>query len=201
LALSAESEPSGVLAVVDAPPRIRFHGRAEIEFYAAKALSVVMRHRSGHAVIAIIEIVSPGNENSRTEFAAFVHKADQAVLFGVHLLILDLFPPTARDPEGIHRSNRGREGDGDSALPVDKPPTCVSDVGYPGMEVYLEPVAVGDPLPDMPVFLTGQTSVPVPLEATYQASWAGVPDFLRDVATAPSANGRKKSGRGRERKK
>jgi len=198
---SAESEPSGGLAVVDAPPRVRFHGRAEIDIYAAKAKSVVIRHRSGHKVIAIVEIVSPGNKNGQTQFAAFVHKADEALLSGVHLLIVDLFPPTPRDPEGIHRAIWDREGDGDFALPDDKPLTCVSYVGYPGMEVFLDPVAVGDPLPDMPLFLTRQTYVPVPLEATYQAAWEGVPDFLQDVLTAPSANGRKKPGRGRKRKK
>jgi hypothetical protein len=199
--LAAESEPSGGLAVVEAPPRVRFHARAEIDIYAAKAKSVVIRHRSGHKVIAIVEIVSPGNKNGQTEFAAFVHKADEALLSGVHLLIVDLFPPTTRDPEGIHRSIWGREGDGDFALPDDKPLTCVSYVGYPGMEVFLEPVAVGDPLPDMPLFLTRQTYVPVPLEATYQAAWEAVPDFLRDVLSAPPANGRKKPGRGRKRKK
>lgn len=36
---------------------------------------------------------------------------------------------------------------------------------------YVEPVAVGDALPDMPIFLTGQRYVPCPLEATYQTAW------------------------------
>jgi hypothetical protein len=156
---------------------------------------------SVHKVIAIVEIVSPGNKNGQTEFAAFVHKADQALISSVHLLIVDLFPATARDPDGIHRAIWGREGDGDFALPDDKPLTCVSYVGYPGMQVFLEPVAVGDSLPDIPVFLTRQTYVLVPLKATYQAAGEGVPDFLQDVLTAPPANGRKKPGRGRKRKR
>ena len=79
----------------------------------------------------------------------------------------------------------GGEGDGDFALPDDKPLTCVSYVGYPGVEVYLEPVAVGDPLPDMPLFLTRQVYLPVPLEATYLAAWEAVPDFLQDAAAPP----------------
>jgi hypothetical protein len=199
--LSADSEPSGGIAVVEAPPKVRFHAQAELDRYAAKARRVVIRHRSRHQIIAIIEIVSPGNKNGQTEFAAFVHKASQTLLSGIHLLIVDLFPPTSRDPDGIHRVIWDREGDGDFALPDDKPLTCVSYVGYPGMEVFLEPVAVGDPLPDMPLFLTRQTYVPVPLEASYQAAWEGVPDFLRDVLTAPPANGRKKPGRGRKRKR
>lgn len=198
--LSAAAEPCGGIAVADAPPRVRFHARAEIDIYAAKAKKVTIRHRSDHKVIAIIEIVSPGNKNGQTEFAAFVQKADEALLSGIHLLIVDLFPPTVRDPQGIHRAIWGKEGDGDFALPKDKPLTCVSYVGYPGVEVYLDPVAVADVLPDMPLFLSPQVYVSVPLEATYDAAWETVPQFWRDVITAPPANGRKKADKGRKRK-
>ncbi len=198
--LSAESEPIGGVAVADAPPKVRFHARAEIDIYATKAKTVVIRHRSRNQIIAMVEIVSPGNKKGQTSFAAFVHKADQALLSGVHLLIVDLFPPTACDPEGIHRVIWEREGDGDFALPGDKPLTCVSYVGYPVVEVFLEPVAVGDSLPDMPLFLTRQVYVPVPLEATYSAAWEALPDFLQDTLTAPPINGRKKPGRGRKKK-
>jgi hypothetical protein len=69
------------------------------------------------------------------------------------------------------------------------------------MEVYLNPVAVGDVLPEMPVFLSPQVYVSVPLEATYRAAWEGVPDFLKGLLTAPLAIGRKKPGRGRKPKK
>jgi hypothetical protein len=36
----------------------------------------------------------------------------------------------------------------------------------------------------MPLFLTADTYVPVPLEATYQAAWDGLPAYWRDVLTA-----------------
>ena len=68
-------------------------------------------------------------------------------------------------------------------------------MGYPGVEVFLDPVAVGDFLPDMPLFLTPQVYVPVPLEATYCAAWETVPKFWRDVITAPPANGARKQVR------
>jgi hypothetical protein len=44
---------------------------------------------------------------------------------------------------------------------------------------YVEPVAVGDALPDMPLFLTPDRYVPCPLEAAYQATWAVFPPALR----------------------
>jgi hypothetical protein len=197
--LPAEPDPSGGIVVAEAPPRVRFHGQAEIDIYAAKARALVIRHRSRHQIIAIIEIVSPGNKNRQGAFVAFVQKADQALLAGIDLLIVDLFPPTARDPDGIHRAIWPGDDDGDFALPRDKPLTWVSYVGSPAFEFYLDPVAVGDPLPDMPLFLTQETYVPVPLESTYRAAWETVPEYWRDVLTAPPANGRKTPGRRRKK--
>jgi hypothetical protein len=54
--------------------------------------------------------------------------------------------------------------------------------------VYLEPAAVGDPLPDMPLFLTRRVYVPVPLEATYLAAWGAVPRFWQETLEAPPTN-------------
>jgi hypothetical protein len=65
--------------------------------------------------------------------------------------------------------------------------TCVSSIGGAGAEAFIEPVAVGDPLPEMPLFLTPEVYVPVPLEATYQSAWEGMPAFWREVLTAEPA--------------
>ena len=44
---------------------------------------------------------------------------------------------------------------------------------------YVEPVGVGDTLPDMPLFLANDFHIPVPLEPTYQATWDASPEELR----------------------
>jgi hypothetical protein len=187
-------EPSGGVALAAAPPKTRYHAKTEVDLYAHKAKSVVIRHRSGHQVIAMVEIVSPGNKASQTELSAFVQKADQVLLAGVHLVIVDLFPPTPRDPEGIHRAIWGEGREGDFALPEDKPLTCVSYVAYPGLEVFLEPVAVSDPLPGMPLFLTTETYVPLPLDQTYQSAWEAVPAVWQESLGLP-VPARPKNGR------
>jgi hypothetical protein len=49
-------------------------------------------------------------------------------------------------------------------------------------EAFLEPIAVGDVLPDnMPLFLQVDGHIKVPLEATYQAAYRGMPAFWRGV--------------------
>lgn len=73
-----------------------------VEQYAAKAKSIVVRHTSDHRVIAVLEIVSPGNKSRQRRFEAFVSKAEKLLLAGIHLLVVDLFPPGPRDPQGIH---------------------------------------------------------------------------------------------------
>ena len=45
-----------------------------MDVYARKAKAIVIRHRSRHRVIAMIELVPPGNKNGQMELAAFVEK-------------------------------------------------------------------------------------------------------------------------------
>ena len=44
---------------------------------------------------------------------------------------------------------------------------------------YVEPVAVGDVLPDMPLYLDSDFYVNVPLEETYRATWNVLPKEIR----------------------
>ena len=46
---------------------------------------------------AVIEIVSPGNKDGTNGLKTFVRKAGKLLRRGVHLLIIDLFPPSVRD--------------------------------------------------------------------------------------------------------
>jgi hypothetical protein len=52
---------------------------------------------------------------------------------------------------------------------------------------YIEPVAVGDVRPEMPLFLEPNGCVKVPLEATYQTAFAVMPRRWRDELQAPTA--------------
>jgi hypothetical protein len=61
-------------------------------------------------------------------------------------------------------------------------------VGGDCPEAFIEPAAVGESLPEMPLFLTAEVYVPLPLEATYQATWQALPGFWRKVLEAPAAS-------------
>ncbi|MBY0521756.1 MAG: DUF4058 family protein [Gemmataceae bacterium] len=177
--------PGGGLALAVAPPRVRIRMRSEANQYAAKAKAVTVRHVSNHQIVAMVEIISPGNKNNQNGLNAFVRKAHEALAAGIHLLLVDLFPPGPRDPQGIHRAVWGDDCGADYALPAEKPLTCVAYVGGAGAEAFIEPVAVGDALPEMPLFLTPDLYVLVPLELSYQPAWEGMPAYWRDMLTAP----------------
>ena len=81
-----ELEGSGGLLVATTPPQARFIEEFEEDTYARRANTIRIQHRHGE-VVAVIEIVSPGNKNSRHAIKAFVRKAVTLLHQGVNLLI------------------------------------------------------------------------------------------------------------------
>lgn len=162
-------------------PDITIPLKSEVSYYAAKANVIAIHHVSNHRVVAMVEIVSPGNKNNQNSLNAFVRKARKALAAGIHLLIVDLFPPSPSDPQGIHGSIRS----GEYVLPRNRLLTCVSYIGGAASEAFIEPFAVGQPLPDMPLFLTSEVYVSVPLAATYQSAFDGIPSYWREVLSSP----------------
>lgn len=180
-------EPSGGLLLDEAPPQVQFRVKAERDLYAAKASAVVVRHVSGHQVVAVLEVVSPGNKSDRNALAELVTKAVNLLRAGIHLLVVDLFPPGRRDPEGIHKAIWEEFIENEFALPDEKPLTLVSYAAGDFPEAFVEPISVADRLPDMPLFLSSGMYVPVPLEVTYQSAWEAMPAFWRDFLSEPPA--------------
>jgi hypothetical protein len=178
--------PTGGLAVDVQPPQARFVTRSEAAGYARKANRITIRHPDGD-VVAVLETVSPGYKDSRHALRAFTRKAVDFLQAGVHLLIVDLFPPGRRDPQGIHKAIWDRLHDEPFALPADKHLTVVSYAAGAETVAYVEPVAVGDVLPEMPLFLTADCYVPCPLEAPYRTAWEQFPAPLRGPLESPPA--------------
>lgn len=177
-------DETAALALATAPPKARLVARTEADVYARRANQLTIRHRHGD-VVAVIEIVSPGNKASRAEFRTFVEKSADFIRQGVHLLIVDLFPPTPRDRQGVHKAIWDELIEEDFRLPADRPLTVVSYLAAAERRAYAENLAVGDMLPEMPIFLTHELYVPAPLEKTYQTAWGMFPGALKRLLEAP----------------
>lgn len=103
----------------------------------------------------MIEILSPGNKNTAHAFRSFVQTPNKLVGQG--------------DPNGIHAADWNDIAAEPVAIPHSKPLTLIAyEVEY-DINAYVETIAVGDSLPDMPLFLAPARHILVPLKKIHQA--------------------------------
>ena len=174
------TDSGGGVAIATRIPRTRLTQRAEADSYIRKASRVAVRHRHGD-VVAVIEIVSPGNKATRAEFRALIEKSADLIRQGIHLLVIDLFPPGKRDPQGIHKAIWDEFQEEDLELPPGQPLTLASYDAGPECVAYVEFIGVPDVLPEMPLFLRPEFYVPAPLDETYQTAWSMFPAALQGL--------------------
>jgi hypothetical protein len=173
----AESSEGGI-AVSVAPPQTAIVSKVEEDLYARKANRIAVHHRHGE-VVAIIEIVSPGNKASNAAFHAFTEKVVNYIRSGVHVLVVDVFPPGPRDPCGIHKAIWDEFREEPFTLPPQKQAIVAAYDAGPPWVAYVQPVGIGDSLPEMPLFLRPEFYVPLPLEPTYATAWRLFPRVLK----------------------
>jgi hypothetical protein len=158
----------------------------------ARRKTLAIRHSSGDRLAAIVEIVSPANKDRREHVKELVDKLEDARAHDIHVLLIDLIPARRYDKHGMHGALWAQLGDKSEAAPAAEPLTLASYVADSPVKAYLEHVAVGSILPDMPLFLDPDTYIYTPLEATYLTTWKGTPARWRSVLEPRSPPSRRK---------
>jgi hypothetical protein len=176
-----EGSLAGTATLTETPPAV--HARTTIarDSYARLQRSLVIRHTSDDRIVAMIEVLSPGNKSSRHAIRSFLDKAVAALDGGVHLLLVDVHPPGPRDPHGLHGVILNEIGTEEYVLGGARPLTAAAYIGGATVEAFVAHFAVGEPIPQMPLFLTRENYVHVPLEAAYMAAWEDVPPQYQQV--------------------
>jgi hypothetical protein len=170
-----------------APPQTAIIERAERVRYARKTHRIAIHHDLG-TIVAVLELVSPGNKDTRAALRSFARKSAALLRNGIHLSVIDPFPPGKHDPRGIHQAIWNSITQESACVsPGDKPLIVVAYQAGEVPTAYVEPCAVGLPLPNLPLFLDEELYVSVPLEETYQATWNVLPQILRDLLAPPAA--------------
>ena len=179
----AERPPSaGGIALLDRPPKVRL--TAPIAAPGPLPRRVAVRHGSNDRVVALIELASPGNRDGRGKIESFGEKIAAALRGGVHVLLIDLFPPAPLLPAGLHGEVAGRFGGG-YVPPDGEPLTCVAyRAAGAATTTFVEPLRVGDRPPTMPLFLSRTHYVELPLADSYAAAFAPTPAKYRRVLEA-----------------
>lgn len=133
---------------------------------------LTVRRTSDERVVAVLEVVSPDDKATARRAGSIVSRLARAVRAGCHVLLVDPFPPTHHDPAGVHGDVWIQLDGGRYTPPDDQPLTLAAYEASDPARCYVEPLAAGDRLPDMPLFLEPGVYVNVPLEFTYQAAFA-----------------------------
>jgi hypothetical protein len=125
---------------------------------------------TGPKLVAVIELVSPGNKDRTAERRAFATKCASYLYQGISLIVVDIV--TSR------RANLHNEIlqtlDAPDALQL-AAETVLYAVAYrplrrdgkDGIEVWRSPLELGQALPELPLGLRADLAVPVDFEATY----------------------------------
>ena len=173
---------TGGTVLADAPPKVQ-RKQTVGSVARTRRRTLAIRHVSEHRLVALIEIVSPANKDRPQSVAEFTRKVSSALDHGVHVLVVDLFPPGPHDSCGMHGAvwQRLESTEVPYDLPANDLLTLASYVAADPVDIYLEHPPLGSPLAEMPLFLRPDRYVGVPLEATYQEAFRTMPAFWRAV--------------------
>jgi hypothetical protein len=171
-AMSApDSDGAGAATAVYSPPRPAVQlaglpGQDEYEVF-------VYDERHERRLVAAIEVVSPSNKDRPATRGAFVAKCAELVRRRVTVAVVDIVTDRRFNLFAELLELLDRE---DPSLSTD-PPDIYAHVcrssgrnGDTRFAVWPHVLAVGQPLPTLPIWLDNDTAVPLDLEATYERS-------------------------------
>jgi hypothetical protein len=126
---------------------------------------------TGATLVAAIELVSPGNKDRPEACRAFAAKCVAYLTRGIGLIVVDI---VTNRRANLHNEVVGLMGHSEPFL-LDPAATIYAVAYRPSrqehgdqIELWPEPLAVGGPLPLLPLALRNAGAVPVDLEDTYQ---------------------------------
>ncbi len=148
---------------VASPP----HASLPLELPGAVVEIGIFSRSGGPQLAGAIELVSPANKDRQSHRDALVSKCAAYLQAGVGLVLVDVVTERFADLHrelllrlGVSDPGPGPALSGSSYRPVERDGTTVLDI-------WRETIAVGQPLPTLPLWLRGGLCLPVELESTY----------------------------------
>lgn len=161
-ALATRAAPAYAPPAPDATMPAAFPETSEVRVFHTAA---------GLTLVAVVELVSPGNKGRPAEGRAFAAKGASYLAQGVSLIVVDVV--TSRQASLHNDVMRLMEAAPDLDFPAEVDLYAVAyrpvKRGERGeIDVGRRPLALGAPLPTLPLRLTGDLFVAVDFEAAYQ---------------------------------
>jgi hypothetical protein len=128
-----------------------------------------------HRLVGVVEFVSPGNKKEVGERETYVAKCVAYLRQGIGLVIVDVVSDRRANLHNVLVRRLGQDGP-PATLPEE--PLYVAGYGPTRraardvIDLWPKPLAVGQPIPTVPLPLRDGPLVPLPLEATYAETLA-----------------------------
>ena len=144
---------------------------------------------SDRTPVAVVDIVSPARRRARGLFEQTLRRSAEMLQRSAGVTLVDVHRPNAHAPRGtadaVWKSVTG------SATQLAGRSAATIYEGY-SLKLFAEPLAIGGPLPSVPLFLGRDGFVSLPLAAGYALAWLSMPADEQEeieVATAATARG------------
>jgi hypothetical protein len=173
---------SAGVAVATKPPKAMTHLTAN----PTRRSTVAVRESGTRRVVALIELASTANKDRPENVAAYVGKARAALDARVHVVHLDILPPTKFTPIGLGGAIWTAVNGNDYPFTADKPLAADGFQAGRVVELYANALAVGDELPEVPLFLSEEIYIDLPLASTYAEVFASIAPDDRELLSRPA---------------
>jgi len=166
---AAADEGGGVATALWAPPTPTLS--VGVDFHHLDVFEVQVQREGGLELVAAIELVSPRNKDRPSACDHFVAKCLAYLQMGVSVVLVDVVTSRRENLYGLLLEQLApAEDQGKSSLyaaacrvvPADAPAQ---------LETWVAPLAVGAPLPTLPLWLDPDLAMPLDLEQSYEATF------------------------------
>lgn len=134
---------------------------------------LIFNNFANPTLIGAIELVSPANKDRAAQRLAFVAKCESYLRQGMGLVVVDVVTNRKANLHNDLLTRLSAEQSQQSAAELYT--TAYHPVGREGqasLEIWHEELAIGQPLPNLPLWLRGEGCLPVLLQPTYQKTCA-----------------------------
>jgi hypothetical protein len=164
------SADGGVATAVWAPPTPTLSVAAD--FHRLDVFEVQVHREGGLEMVAAIELVSPRNKDRQTARRHFAAKCAAYLQAGVSVIVVDVVTGRRQNLYAALLEQLGLAA-GDSGQGELYAVACRAvPPEAPGrLETWVAPLAVGESLPTLPLWLEADLAVPLTLERSYEATF------------------------------
>ncbi len=166
----AAPEGGGTATAVWAPPGPTL--AVAVDFHRLDVFEVQVHREGGLELVAAIELVSPRNKDRPTARRSFVAKWAAYLQAGVAVVVVDAVTGRRENLYAALLEQLSLAGEGNGHGDLYAVACRAVPPEAPGrLETWVTPLAVGSPLPTLPLWLEADRAVPLDLERSYEATF------------------------------